>query len=194
MSILCAKSWCHHLSRLDRALEVNSEMEIQNDSIGWSVSSKNMDPITNVLSTSYRRFYNASSKHETSLYNYPTVRTGMTYGRCTIGMVPGTATVRTYEVLLSCLVLRVPYDCTHLELYDCTYSSTVVPTDWLSCLYDSPNGSLLISTYYSVRSIYITDHSIYYTGRTTPSPVRYVRTYGRVLHRLRVYYDCHVPC
>jgi hypothetical protein len=42
----------------------------------------------------------------------------MTYGRCTIGMVP-TATVLTYEVWLSCLVLL--YDSTYLELYDCTY-------------------------------------------------------------------------
>ncbi len=124
-----------------------------------------------------------------------TVRTGMTYryGRCTIGMVP-----------LPYVPMR--YDC-HVLCYRTTvrtWNSTTVPTrvllyDWLSCLYDSPNGSLLISTYYSVRSIYITDHSrlrIYYTGRT-PSPVRYVRTYGRVgyyLRRLRVYYDCHVPC
>jgi hypothetical protein len=119
------------------------------------------------------------------MYNYPTVRTGMTYGRCTIGMVP-----------LPYVPMR--YDC-HVLCYRTTvrtWNSTTVPTVLeYCCTTDSPvcttllHDSLLISTYYSVRSIYITDHSIYYTGRT-PSPVRYVRTYGRVLPRLRVYYDC----
>jgi hypothetical protein len=119
------------------------------------------------------------------MYNYPTVRTGMTYGRCTIGMVPLPYVAYLWGMtVMSCATVRLYVPGTlrlYLLEYCCTTDSPVCTT----LLHDS----LLISTYYSVRSIYITDHSIYYTGRT-PSPVRYVRTYGRVLPRLRVYYDC----
>ncbi len=93
------------------------------------------------------------------------------------------------------------YDC-HVLCYEYrttvrTWNSTTVPTRVL--LYrptDSPVcTTLLMALYWYLRTtpyvvfILPTTLRIYYTGRT-PSPVRYVRTYGRVLPRLRVYYDC----
>ena len=100
----------------------------------------------------------------------------------------GTATVRTYEVWLSCLVL--PYDCTYLELYDCTYSSTVVRLTLLSVRLSCMTLYWYLRTTPYVVFILPTTLFIIPVGGRTPSPVRYVRTYGRVLPRLRVYYDC----
>jgi hypothetical protein len=77
------------------------------------------------------------------MYNYPTVRTGMTYGRCTIGMVPGTATVRTYEVRLSCPVLRT------VRLY--------VPGTLRLYLLEYPQGNVVQLTLLSVRLSCMTD-------------------------------------
>jgi hypothetical protein len=67
----------------------------------------------------------------------------MTYGRCTIGMVPGTATVRTYEVRLSCPVLRT------VRLY--------VPGTLRLYLLEYPQGNVVQLTLLSVRLSCMTD-------------------------------------
>jgi hypothetical protein len=76
------------------------------------------------------------------MYNYPTVRTGMTYGRCTIGMVPLPYVAYLWGMtVMSCATVRLYVPGTlrlYLLEYCCTTDSPVCTTllhDWLSTWY-----------------------------------------------------------